>query len=654
MGVTPTQPGHLGDEGYQALSEDGYIELGNNRKLAFTDSNQLTKESITSTGKISFLYQKADAAPKKLSIKIGQNTPLYTQIQERLSSGQAEQVAIKALVLKYVATLLDAHEIGHNGVKTVSAQFDSSNNCTTVLAGNNTVGGASKTWPGKSGQKKRTVIEHLTHLATQKKFDRVFEKATVNKVFEKATVNKVFQKAIETVPPVEERGKVDTELQTAISGAQTEIEDGEAKGLSAALDKQEKIWRAHEDIDAQINAFFAREDTSTLEGATKTFERLKGQINLPRPRGEGSIGAWYTTQLETLQQAVSSGEAQPFLQLKSDWLGIIGKSEYDHVKDLLSMGDQAKGRLEKVDSSHECIRFLNAQTIAYTQEIQRRLEATLREKEELLKLLPTESELLKNLQEAGEGEGGNLGVGGDRSVVKEEERDIIEDQFPDTASLVATYSKCWKSGKGDFEDVPFDREAFIAAMQSCAKRCPFHSEFEPESHQGFIQKKDLEPGTKVYVRADLHGDLKSFIENLETLKQQGLLDKKFKCQNGAQLVFCGDYADRGSYSLQVLQLLATLKMENPENVHVIRGNHEYLAVNVGRDSGEPGGKFFQSGFADPKLKEFLCEEGEKEANLAAVKAFYESMPLTLYLAQKGDPKQYVQFTHGLFELDVDL
>ncbi|XLS62074.1 hypothetical protein HN51_016302, partial [Arachis hypogaea] len=45
-------------------------------------------------------------------------------------------------------------------------------------------------------------------------------------------------------------------------------------------------------------------------------------------------------------------------------------------------------------------------------------------------------------------------------------------------------------------------------------------------------------------------------------------------------LFLGDYVDRGQYSLETITLLLAFKIESPENVHLIRGNHEAADINV--------------------------------------------------------------------------
>ncbi|KAI4340518.1 hypothetical protein MLD38_025346 [Melastoma candidum] len=45
-------------------------------------------------------------------------------------------------------------------------------------------------------------------------------------------------------------------------------------------------------------------------------------------------------------------------------------------------------------------------------------------------------------------------------------------------------------------------------------------------------------------------------------------------------LFLGDYVDRGQHSLETITLLLALKVEHPQNVHLIRGNHEAADINA--------------------------------------------------------------------------
>ena len=78
------------------------------------------------------------------------------------------------------------------------------------------------------------------------------------------------------------------------------------------------------------------------------------------------------------------------------------------------------------------------------------------------------------------------------------------------------------------------------------------------------------PEGEAVVIGDLHGDLDSLIHILD---ESRFLEKIKKARN-IWLLFLGDYGDRGVQSPEVYHVALTLKEKYPENVILLRGNHE--------------------------------------------------------------------------------
>ena len=66
------------------------------------------------------------------------------------------------------------------------------------------------------------------------------------------------------------------------------------------------------------------------------------------------------------------------------------------------------------------------------------------------------------------------------------------------------------------------------------------------------------------VVGDLHGQYYDLVHLIE----------KSGDPKKTNYVFLGDYVDRGIYSIEVLMLLMAMKVANPHNVFLLRGNHE--------------------------------------------------------------------------------
>lgn len=74
---------------------------------------------------------------------------------------------------------------------------------------------------------------------------------------------------------------------------------------------------------------------------------------------------------------------------------------------------------------------------------------------------------------------------------------------------------------------------------------------------------------KIYVMSDIHGDYDAFNYALKAVD--------FNNQN--KLILLGDYIDRGSQSLQVLEKIYELEKNYPDQVLTLLGNHELMFLN---------------------------------------------------------------------------
>jgi len=85
--------------------------------------------------------------------------------------------------------------------------------------------------------------------------------------------------------------------------------------------------------------------------------------------------------------------------------------------------------------------------------------------------------------------------------------------------------------------------------------------------EGLVQ---IHPSGEALVIGDLHGDLESLIT---ILTRSSFFQKMSKSHNSI-MVFLGDYGDRGKFSVEVYYLILKLKLCFPEQVVLLRGNHE--------------------------------------------------------------------------------
>lgn len=82
-----------------------------------------------------------------------------------------------------------------------------------------------------------------------------------------------------------------------------------------------------------------------------------------------------------------------------------------------------------------------------------------------------------------------------------------------------------------------------------------------------VLRIDAEP---IMIIGDIHGDLQA----LDFIIGER---EKMDCKN---ILFLGDYVDRGLQGTEVLLRLFQLKIEDPDHVFLLRGNHETVQMNL--------------------------------------------------------------------------
>ena len=102
----------------------------------------------------------------------------------------------------------------------------------------------------------------------------------------------------------------------------------------------------------------------------------------------------------------------------------------------------------------------------------------------------------------------------------------------------------------------------------------------------------LKPIGKALIIGDLHGDL----ESLGVILQKSQFLEKMEKKKATTLVFLGDYGDRGDKSVEIYYVILKIKIAYPEQVVLLRGNHEAPKDLLGYPHNLPNQ--FQSRFAE--------------------------------------------------------
>lgn len=155
-------------------------------------------------------------------------------------------------------------------------------------------------------------------------------------------------------------------------------------------------------------------------------------------------------------------------------------------------------------------------------------------------------------------------------------------------------------------------------------KVPFHP---------FVQKLTFPAGSKVIIQGDMHGDVRSLMTSIRQLQKSKVLEGFKVVDPTAHLCFTGDFTDRGAYGTEVLYTLFRLKLANPAQVHIGRGNHEDFGLNS------------RYGF----LEELRSKFGQ-EVEITKLMRAYDLLPIVMYVGTESD---FVQMNHGGMEPGFD-
>ena len=170
---------------------------------------------------------------------------------------------------------------------------------------------------------------------------------------------------------------------------------------------------------------------------------------------------------------------------------------------------------------------------------------------------------------------------------------------------------------------------------------PFQPDFFNISSRGsfkpFAQKIMVPIGSNIAFFGDLHGNKDALINILQYLVRHGYIDNDLRIiKDNFYLVFLGDYVDRGDNGVEVIDILLRLKIANPDNVFLVRGNHEDCDLNT------------HYGFRDELRLKFphITEE-----HINQVYKIYDFMPPMLFIGCGSELQaNFAYCCHGGIEL----
>lgn len=150
-----------------------------------------------------------------------------------------------------------------------------------------------------------------------------------------------------------------------------------------------------------------------------------------------------------------------------------------------------------------------------------------------------------------------------------------------------------------------------------------------DNYSDYILKETVNKDTNIIFIGDIHSSLHSFIQLINILIEDDILNNDYKLKDNNKIVFTGDLIDRGPYGMQILLLLFLLVyVNNKGDIIYIKGNHETPEM------------YNQYGFGSE-----LENENTNSNIKMKIKGIIHRLPMA-YFVKKNLDENYYQFCHG--------
>lgn len=169
--------------------------------------------------------------------------------------------------------------------------------------------------------------------------------------------------------------------------------------------------------------------------------------------------------------------------------------------------------------------------------------------------------------------------------------------------------------------------------------------FSAMAQETFVQTLITPVASEIFVMGDLHGSLQSFVRTLQRLNLSGYIDDAFNIiKPNFYMVVLGDFTDRGAYATEIIYLLCTLLIKNPEHMFILRGNHEDIDQQLSE------ARHGRQGFPTELARKY----GITNNIFNSAGLLYSRLPVALYLGSGTTQEtNFIQLSHAGIEPGFD-